>query len=224
MSDLIDDLDAYVVGDEPDDPDGPPPVPEDADGANRILRRVRGLERLLAKHRTVAFAELGRIQEWYEDRASGIAGSIRYAERSLEEWMRSHHDATDGKVKTVKVPNGELRIRPGSTRIGVLDDEAAVAEVTLRGRRDLVRTRLEVNKKDAGPVMIPGPEPVPGPEKDPAPDGAEWREAWTVTGFDPVLPCVLVPRLTRLEQLAVLVPTRPTFSYGTAKADQEDKR
>lgn len=221
MSDLMEDLDAFVVGDPEDEPDEPPPVPEDAEGANRLLRRIRGYERLLERHRAIAFAELGRIQEWYEDRASGIQGSIRFAERSLEQWMRDHHAATGGKVKTVKVPNGELRVRPGSSRIGVLDEDAAIAEVVALERFSWVRTKEEIAKSKAGDWLVAGPTVVAGPARDPAPEGSEWREAWTVSGFDPAW-LVAVPRLVRVENLAVLVALRPSFSYGTAKAAKED--
>lgn len=222
MSDLRADLDAYVAGDDEDAPDEPPPVPEDAAGANRLLRRVRHYERDLEQVKAVAVDELRRIQAWYDDRASGLRASIAYVERSLEQWMRSHHDAT-GAV-TSKLPNGELRVRPGRARLVVLDQEKAVAAAQAWDRSGWVRVKEEIAADVARPQVFAGPalQPEEWPKNLERVEGAEWCEAWTIAGFDSRPPFgFAVPWVARVPHVAVLEWHQRTFGYTTIKEQEQ---
>lgn len=140
--------------------EGDPPPLEDEDQANRVLRRVAALERQLDGHKAVARAEVERIAAWLKDRAATIEGSLVWHRRTLEGWMR-----TTGR-STVKLPNGELRLRPERPKVvGLLaehGDEDAQLD-TLEGLDlGVLRTKRELAVSDILKMAKPGPAVVVG--------------------------------------------------------------
>lgn len=220
VDDLRDELDAFVLGDSDDDyesqPDETPPVPEDADGANRLLRRIRGFERLIDEAREVAFAELERIQKWYDDRTAGMRSQIAYNERSLEQWMRSEH-AASGR-KTVKLPNGEARVREAKARIAVHDEQATIVQFIESDQDAWVRFKREVDKVAMMKTVVPGARLDYNPNGEVAPEGYEWRQGLTLGRWEALGGGLIAwPSVTPVSNVAILTPTRPSFGYTTNK-------
>lgn len=96
--------------------------PGDQDAANQWLYRLRRLAIERSKAQAVARAERDRVDAWERDRVGSYDRRMEEATRMLEQWTRAHHERT-GSV-TVKLPNGELRLRPGRPRLEVTDDTA----------------------------------------------------------------------------------------------------
>lgn len=118
-----DDLDQFL-GDVPDE-DFERPDALDADRANRMLRKVRRLERWKQNTEATAAAEIRRIEQWREGRARMIGGEIRRLEDALEGYMRALN-RVDPKVKTQNLPNGALRLRSPRTRVVIDAPELTV--------------------------------------------------------------------------------------------------
>jgi phage host-nuclease inhibitor protein Gam len=128
MGELEDDMQAWLAGDGPygqpgDDPD----APKDADGANRLLRARARREAELADIALLADAEHARIAEWVADRAAGPTREVEAIDRALEGWARATHDASGGRVKTWKLPNGTLKLTAARESLIVDDLDAFVA-------------------------------------------------------------------------------------------------
>lgn len=116
-----DDLDQFL-GEVPDE-DFERPDALDPDKANRMLRKLRRLQRWAQNTEATANAEIQRIAEWRDGRTQMIGAEIRQLEGALEGYMRALN-SVDGKVKTQNLPNGTLRLRAPRTRVVV--DEPAV--------------------------------------------------------------------------------------------------
>lgn len=108
---------------EPDiDLDAPPPTLEGSEQANRFLRRIRMLEAQRVEIERVALAEIERVRAWAHERDAALEGQTRWLATSVEQFMRAHHAAS--KAVTLKLPNGELKLRPFRYSV-VVDDAAA---------------------------------------------------------------------------------------------------
>lgn len=142
-NDLQNDLDAYVLGDE--EAFGPEPhddyqvqAPPDADAANGMLRRLRGIAREVRTIDALADQEVHRIEAWRADRKSGLTKRAAAIEKALEQWMRAVN-RLNPKRKSESLPNGKVALRaPGAGKV-VLTNPAAfevwwrqerVAEIT----------------------------------------------------------------------------------------------
>lgn len=117
--DLIEDLDAFVSELEHGDAERPT---MDDDLANRMLRRLRRQQITAAEIKLVARAERERIEEWERARLESVAADQAGIERMLDGYMRVVEQRR--KLRTLKLPNGELRLRPASTRVTIEDEDA----------------------------------------------------------------------------------------------------
>lgn len=210
MADLQDALDATLAGVESlfNDDDQPIEPPEDADQANRMLRAVRYHERKADEVRAVVGKEIARLKQFGEERVAIHAGAVEHLARALEGWTRK---TLTGRERTQKLPNGEVRLRPGKVQVATTTDEEAEVAAALAAlhpewvgvEHKLLRQVL--GKKDSGvqlgePVTLPAVLTFLGP----AGDGFEW---WTATDADG----------ETLAGVALKVPTRDAFGYTTAK-------
>lgn len=121
VSGLARELDDYVVADYdlPED-DEPIEAPPDADVANAMMRRRRRLLAEGSEVEQVAAAEIARITAWRDDRAAGIERQIARLDAALEQWTRAVN-RLDPKRKTIKLPNGEAKLRASRERVVVAD-------------------------------------------------------------------------------------------------------
>lgn len=204
--DLEADLDAFLIGDEwPTDE--PPPVPEDAAGASRLLLAIRSREKKIESFVELAKERIDQATAWRDDRTSGLRRSIEHIERSLNTWMRAHHEAT-GQV-TTKLPDGELKLRPGSPALAAPDEPAAIVWARTN-RPGWVRTTYAIVKDDAKKDLTAGPK-IEDPKLlevlGELPDTHEWRKAIVGEGDE----AEIVPGL------AIREPVQRVFGYATMK-------
>lgn len=151
--DLHDALEAALAVEGDDDTVAPPP-PEDSDGANRLLRFIRYHERKLDEVREVVAKEMERLRNFRADREEIHLRAIDNAGRILEGWTRA--TITGTKTRTVKLPNGEVRLRPAKVQVATTtDDDGEVARALavmhpewVGVEHKLLRTVL--GKKDSG--------------------------------------------------------------------------
>jgi hypothetical protein len=212
MEDLAADLAAF---DEAEiDVHEPPPTLAGQEQANRLLRRMALLDAETEAVDRLAQAEIDRINEWRTARYRTIGGQTAWLSSSLEQFMRAHHAAGGGV--TLKLPNGELKLRPRTSQVVVDDGDAFVAWAAANGLTTTL-TRLPdppARKPDATRLkqVTVIDKPVDVPEGTPtfalgpgAPDPAhEGRLLHAVMLGDEVVPGVRVS----------LPPDDRTFSIG----------
>lgn len=108
---------------EPDYDDAPPELAlADRDGANRHLGHIARLCRQEEIDAEVAAATLARLKAWVDERAAAIGTRIAYHEAILDRYHRAVL-AIDPRLKTIKLPNGELRLRTQQPQWGFDADE-----------------------------------------------------------------------------------------------------
>lgn len=103
------DLEADLLGPEPDY-DEAPPVEIDRATADRYLRRIAKLDAQHQADREVADAQIEQVQAWRGARAATYMEQRAW----LQGVLRRFHEALlaiDPKIKTVKLPAGELHMR-----------------------------------------------------------------------------------------------------------------
>lgn len=205
------DLDAFVVGDaewiESDD-DVPPP--EDPAGADRLLRAVRAYERKIVEVLATANANIEQIATWRDERERMAIGQIERLTRSLETWMRHRHVTSGGKVKTEKLPSGELSVRALSRSL-LVDDDVAAIEWAVVNRAEWLRIKVEIDRALARDELVIGDVAVEGPH--PPDEGYEWRRAFTEDGEQ--IPGLLVQEPATLKSKRY----RPKFGFKTTKQE-----
>lgn len=109
ISDIYDDLDAAVAGDEPDY-DTEPETPDDQDHANRLLRRYARVLREVDAVNEVYDAEIERIEVRRRHRLDILDGQKAWLAQALEMYHRARL-ADDPNAKSIELPNGTLKSR-----------------------------------------------------------------------------------------------------------------
>lgn len=109
MSALEQDLDEFLAGPDPDF-DADPEPPQDADEADRRLRRLAKVRAEIAQVEEDAAREFDRINEWAERRYQVLHGRARWLQAGLEMWHRAVL-ADDPSRKTISLPCGTLKSR-----------------------------------------------------------------------------------------------------------------
>lgn len=210
---LMDDLDAYVAGDDQVPEDGPPPPPDNADEANQILRRVGRLEREAESIEKLAQSELDRIEAWRDDRILGVERALAFQVSTLEGWMRAQN-TSDPKRKTINLPNGQLRVRPKRVTIYVHDAATAIA-----AHPEWDSTKPTFDRQTAGPLLREGPALGDGEwSGETPPTGFHYCIATTIPDVDKttgeVIPGVMVPGIY------LVVPNEDTKTFGYTAKEQ----
>lgn len=109
MSAVEQDLDEFLMGDEPDfDTEVAPPA--DADEADRRLRRLAKVRAEIAEVEAEAARYIERVNEWAESRYQVLHGKARWLEEGLEMWHRAVL-ADDPSRKSISLPCGTLKSR-----------------------------------------------------------------------------------------------------------------
>lgn len=212
--DLLEDLDAFV-GQLDVEPEAPT---MDDDLANRMLRRMRRQEITSAEVKLVARAERERIDEWERARLEAINADVAGIERMLNGYMRAVGERR--KLRTLKLPNGELRLRAPSIKVTIEDEDAfvrwALARASAAAGIDPETFGYVMGALEREPMLRAKVEPAKdaikrgtkvGPQRS-AHDDVELLAA-VVDADDAgeVVPGVLIERATQ-----------DAFGYSTAKA------
>lgn len=212
---LAADLDAFAAEtpELPDDDTAPEEVvlpgslDDCRDLANKLLRKHHRLQRDADNIRAVARAEHERIAQWTDDRMHGVERETERVESLLDRLMRAYNTATHGK--TLKLPNGELRLRAARERL-VVDDEREFVEWAKANAEPYIEAVYRVHKRaineaakapDAKLARELSAEPLPGLKR--------WRLYDTSTGE--TLPGVVVE-----------TDEQPTFSLSSARTGGVD--
>lgn len=134
MSDLADALDAVLF--EQDQDDEPVELRDEAH-VDRMLALLCYLQRRAAKIEAVAEERLRPIVEWRDEELRKLTNREQSVRRAVDGWIRGVHER-DERVKTVKLPHGEVRIRPVQSTVLVDDVEKLARWLELNGYGDLV--------------------------------------------------------------------------------------
>ena len=114
------DLAEFLAGPDPDY-DADPEPPQDADEANRRLRRLARIRADIAQVEETAARQIDQINAWAERRYEVLHGRARWEQEGLEMWHRAVL-ADDPSRKTISLPCGTLKSRVQQPE-WVFDDE-----------------------------------------------------------------------------------------------------
>lgn len=150
MSAIPEDLDDWLAGPDPDYDTDPEP-PQDADQADKRLRRLAKVRSEMAQIGDHARAQIERINEWHARRVEVLAGRERWLAEGLEMWHRAVL-SEDPSRKTISLPCGTLKSRVQQP-VWEFDDDEFIAWA------------LEQNRH---PELVRIPEPKPAIDKNAA--------------------------------------------------------
>jgi len=142
------DLDEFLAGPAPDF-DADPEPPQDADEADRRLRRLAKVRAEMAQIGEHARAQIARIDEWHARRVEVLAGRERWLVEGLEMWHRAVL-ADDPGRKSISLPCGTLKSRVRQPE-WVFDDEVFIAWAS-----------------EHAPSLVRVPEPKPAVDRNAA--------------------------------------------------------
>jgi phage host-nuclease inhibitor protein Gam len=141
-------------------------VIEDEAQAEWALRKLARYARDRQTKVDVAQAEKARIDAWLEDETGKLDRHADYFRSILADYMRRRHE-DDPKVKTLSLPSGTLKARKGRPRVTVTDLDALEAWVDEHEAGELLRVKVEADKRAIlGRVEVDGEVP-PGVEIEP---------------------------------------------------------
>jgi hypothetical protein len=120
--DLAADLAAWEEGDLDEELARLADASVDAELADRILGRIARLEAQVEGVANMAALRIAQVRAWQDEREGVLRRQIKHLAGLLDGWTRAN-EARTGAV-TVKLPNGELKLRPGSPSFVCPDPEA----------------------------------------------------------------------------------------------------
>lgn len=138
-------------------------VPATLSEANVFVARIGAAQQELDAIQAGLDAAAARVKAEHEALARPLRADIAALTRGVQVWAEAHRGelTQDGRVKTVKLPSGEIawRTRPPSVRLSGI--AAVIEAIRERGLHGFLRVRAEVNKE----AMLAEPElavSVPG--------------------------------------------------------------
>lgn len=136
--------------------------PSDLVAANRMLRLVARFEREQAQVNRTADADVAVAERWRARELARLGRKLDYLRRCAELWMRAH--AQVAKTRTVKLPWGELRLRPARERVEVdVDEFVAAAKLVYSSHGEFpegwVRVKVEPDKQAIRKAVVAGGTP-----------------------------------------------------------------
>lgn len=196
MSAIEQDLDEYLAGPDPDYDTDPEP-PQDADQADKRLRRLAKIRAAIARDEQHAASQIEQIGAWLDARLSVHRKAERWEQEGLEMWHRAVL-AEDPSRKTISLPCGTLKSRVQQP-VWEFDDEAFIAWA------------LDQNRH---------PELVRIPEPKPAVDKAAAKKALHLPPLTAGESCVPIDEDTGEMVPGVTVTVRPpSFTVVTEEVD-----
>lgn len=153
------DLAEFLAGPDPDYTADPEP-PQDADEANRRLRRLARIRADIAQVEETAARQIDQINAWAERRYEVLHGRARWEQEGLEMWHRAVL-AEDPSRKTISLPCGTLKSRVQQP-VWEFDDEVFIAwAFDEQNAPELVRVpepKPQVDKAAAKKALLALPE------------------------------------------------------------------
>jgi phage host-nuclease inhibitor protein Gam len=116
----------------------------DLDEVNRLMRRLRHVQRQMVQVSDQYRVEVGALKRWRDERLGTLTVTAQFIERALDGWTRNEFRVAG--TRTHKLPYGVLTLRQRRTTIDVYDEDAATTFLRGAGVDDLVRTKHEVDK------------------------------------------------------------------------------
>ena len=162
------------------------PADLDDDSADRSLRRLARIELDMSRYETIARRRKQDIDDWLEDRLSGLVGQRDFLMRCLETYARATHEVTG--AKSVNLPSGSVALRQAPPRIDAAGEPGDDVDARL------IRVTRAWDKRAVKDTTAIGPQL----EDHDTPEGFVAYAA--VTGDGEILPGVVY-----------LVRTEPTF-------------
>ncbi len=167
MSAIEQDLDEYLAGPDPDY-DQDPEAPQDADEANRRLRRLARIRADIAQVEETAARQIEQVNAWAERRYEVLHNRARWEQDGLEMWHRAVL-ADDPSRKTISLPCGTLKSRVQQP-VWEFDDEIftcwaedhAPSLLRVRSSIDKAAAKQEIVVLDDGRYITGTGEVVPG--------------------------------------------------------------
>lgn len=183
MSALEQDLDEFMMGDEPDY-DAEIEAPRDADEVDRRLRRLAKVRAEIAQVEEHAARQIDQVNAWAEARYDVLHGRARWLAEGLEMWHRAVL-ADDPSRKTISLPCGTLKSR-AQQPVWEFDDVDAFLAWAREHRPELVRVKEEPNRAEAKRVLLVPDDLLPGVVASPYDDPSdEMVPGVTVTARPP---------------------------------------
>lgn len=124
----------------------------DDEKANWALRKVKQFEDRKKENFALAEAEISKVEEWLEIVNADIQNSIEYFQSLLAEYA-FNLKKQDPKMKTVKLPNGNLSFRKQQPQWN-LDDETVLQALKKSNRTDLIKVTEKPMLADIKKVFV----------------------------------------------------------------------
>lgn len=172
------DLDEYLAGPDPDYT-APPEAPQDADQADKRLRRLAKIRAAIARDEEHAASQIEQISAWLDARLSVHRKAERWEQEGLEMWHRAVL-AGDPSRKTISLPCGTLKSRT-QPAVWEFDDEVFIAWAA-DNHDELLRRpepKVSVDRNAAKKALI-------------VPEPGDWLTAAPVTADGEIPPGVVV--------------------------------
>lgn len=148
MSAVEQDLNEFLAGPDPDYDTDPEP-PQDADEANRRLRRLARIRAQIREVEEQALGQIEQVKAWAECRYEVLHGRARWEQAGLEMWHRAVL-ADDPSRKSISLPCGTLKSVKQQPE-WVFDDEVFIAWA-----------------REHAPSLVRVPEPKPAVDRNAA--------------------------------------------------------
>jgi len=139
----------------------------DQSGAIWALRKIKLIEQRRQEAKETAMSEADKIMKWYEQVSQKADRDREYFDGLLLGYMNRLRQV-DPKLKTVKLPGGELRWRKQQAKYEYDDDVImAWAEQCLP---EVIQTKRTISRQDVKQYIKETGEVVPGVTVSDAPD------------------------------------------------------
>lgn len=115
----------------------------DDNAANWALRRIKQIERSIAKRKEFVDREIASLKAWLEEENERDIRDIQFFTSHLEAYFRRlQNEGTLGKRKSYTLPNGTLQMRAAQPKFE-RDDSRLLEWAVATGDDTLIKTKVE---------------------------------------------------------------------------------
>jgi len=112
--------------------------------ANWGVRKIAHIDKQMEENINIVKDEIQKLNNWLESENSKLQAEIDWFSSLIEPWFRKLNQESKGKIKTIKLPDGEIQLRKQPTNY-TRNDEELLSFLRSSDRQEFIKVKESPN-------------------------------------------------------------------------------